>query len=192
MLDFSVKSGRTICIRHCAGIFGLAFLIFFSKVSASFSPPPETRQAHPFANTPRNYCSANVAALGTGLVPGPVPSGTKNGTQKGRLWTGWIRASASGKYEFILPDGVGLISLNRQQIFARPTVSSKPAVTQIQLLTNRYYAITVETTRSGTLELPLQWRRPDGRHETVPKAYLYAPVSTARASDTKNGQGPYL
>lgn len=184
MVKFSVKSGRIISIRHLAGMFGLVLLIFLSKVSASRLQPPETRQASAVVSLPRNYCSANLASLGTGLVPAPVLTGKKNGTQEDRLWTGWLRASASGNYQFSLQDGVGLISLNRQQIFARSTLSSKPVVTKIQLLANRYYAITVETKSSGNLTLPLQWRRPDGRQETVPKAYLYAPVSTARASDT--------
>ena len=189
MFEISVKSPRTIRIRNRLGILRLGLLLSFSAVSASFTPLPETKPAQTSVSLPRNYCLANVASLGTGLVRAPVPSGT-NWTHKGRPWTGWIRASASGRYEFSLPDGRGRIFVNKQEIFARSVMSSKPVVIQIELLNNRFYAITVETPNSVNSTLPLQWRRPDGRQETVPKAYLYAPLATAGASET-NMSGPY-
>ena len=63
-------------------------------------------------------------------------------------------------------------------------MSPKPAVIQIELLTNRFYAITVETPGGNDTTLELQWRRPDGRREPVPKAYLYAPVAIVDADET--------
>ena len=109
----------------------------------------------------------------------PATSGTKSPQRTGRTWTGWIRASASGIYEFSLPDSGGRIIVNRQQIFPLGEMSSKPDGLKIELITNRFYAIAVETLDSENSTLPLQWRRPDGRQETVPKAYLYPPVATA-------------
>ena len=106
------------------------------------------------------------------------PIETKYSTTKVRRWTGWVRSSASGKYEFSLPASGGRIVLNHQQAFVYSASSPKPEVNGIELLTNRYYAITVEAPDSEDSALPLQWRRPDGRHEAVPRAYLYAPVAT--------------
>ena len=184
MFEISVKSPRTLCIRHRAGTLRIGLLFVFSSVSASSTPPPEIKQARTSVSLPRNYCLGNVASLGTGLVRAPVPSGSKFPSHKGIPWTGWIRSSASGKYEFSLPNSAGRIFVDQQQIFARSAKSSKPIVIQVELLTNRYYAITVETPNSEDSTLPLQWRRPNGRHETVPKAYLYAPVATAGVSET--------
>ena len=180
MFEISGKSPRTIRIRHRAGMLPIGLLSLLSVVSACAAPSPETKQAQSSVRGRQNYCLGNVASLGTGLVRAPVPSGTKSPSQAGRPWTGWVRASASGKYEFSLPASGGRIIVNQQQIFARAEMSSKPDVIQIKLLTNRFYAITVETTNSEDSTLPLQWRRPDGRHETVPMAYLYAPVATAQ------------
>ena len=179
-----IKSARTIRIRHRARMLRVGLLLSFPAISASSSPLPEIKQARTSVSVPRNYCLGNVASLGTGLVRASVPSGTKFPSHKGIAWTGWIRSSASGKYEFSLPDSAARILVNQQQIFARTAMTTKPVVIQIELSTNRFYAITVETPNSEDSTLPLQWRRPDGRYETVPRAYLYAPVATVSVSET--------
>ena len=153
-------------------------LLNLCAVSACAAPPPETKQAQTYFKGRQNYCLGNVASLGTGLVRSAVPIETKYSTTKVRRWTGWVRSSASGKYEFSLPASGGRIVLNHQQAFVYSASSPKPEVNGIELLTNRYYAITVEAPDSEDSALPLQWRRPDGRHEAVPRAYLYAPVAT--------------
>ena len=170
---------------HCAGMLGLGLLFFVSAGSASVTPLPETKVAPTPISLRQNYCLGNLASLGTGLVRVRVGSGPQYSTQKGSPWTGWLRASASGQYEFSLTNSSGRIFVNNQQIFSRSAMSSKPAVIQIELLTNRFYAIKVETPGSKDSTLPLQWRRPDGRHELVPKAYLYAPVATTGESDNR-------
>lgn len=180
MVGFCDKSRPTIRIPSHAGMLCLALLSVFSTVSASSAPTPEVSPTPKSVTVPRNYCSADVAALGTGLARTPIESGTKTWSRKSIKWTGWIRASASGKYEFSLPYKAARILINQRQIFAYAEYKSEPTIIQIELLTNRYYAISVEVPYSKGSTLPLQWRRPDGRHETVPKAYLYAPLATAR------------
>ncbi len=172
---------NTVRIRHFAGMLGLGLLFFISAGSASVTPLPETKQGRTPVSLRQNYCLGDVASLGTGLMRVPVQSEPQYATQTGRPWTGWLRASASGKYELSLSDSGGRIFVNKQQIFSRSTKSSKPAAIQIELLTNRFYAITVETPGSEDTTLTLQWRRPDGRREPVPKAYLYAPMATVSA-----------
>lgn len=179
MLEISTRSARGISIRHRMRMLRLSLLLLFSAVSASFTPLPEIKQARTSISFPQNYCLGDVASLGTGLVRASVLSETKSSSHTGRNWNGWIRASASGRYKFSLPDSGGRIIVNRQQIFSREVISSKPDIIEIDLLTNRFYAITVETPNSEDSTLPLQWRRPDGRQETVPKAYLYPPVALA-------------
>ena len=181
MFEMSSKSVGTTCIRNRARMLRFSFLLSFSAVSASSSPSLEITKTQALPVLPRNYCLGNVASLGTGLVRASVPSGTKTSLQVVRFWTGWIRASASGKYGFSLPDNGGRIIINRQQIFPSAVMSSKPDAAEIELSTNRFYAITVETPNSEESTLPLKWRRPDGRRETVPKAYLYPPLATAES-----------
>ena len=185
MLDFRFNSSGTVRTCHWAVILSFGTL-FFLSVWANFAPFVNLKQAKTPISLPRNYCLANVALLGTGLMRAPILSGTKTKyrTQKGTLWAGWVRASASGRYEFRIPDRRGYISVNKQQIFSRSAMSSKPNVIEIELFTNRFYAIAVETPSSGRSPLQLQWRRPDGRREAVPKAYLYAPIATADGSET--------
>ena len=184
MFEISNKSPRTIRGSNRAAVLGLSLLLVLSAVSACSAPPPEVQQTRKPVNARQNYCLGNVASLGIGLVRAPVFVETKYSTHKARRWTGWVRASASGKYEFSLPASGGRIVVNQQQIFTRAEMSFKPDVKQIELFTNRFYAITVETVDSEDATLKLQWRRPDGRHETVPQAYLYAPVATAESSET--------
>ena len=178
MFEISTKFSKIIPICHRAGSLGIGLFLILSGLSGCAAPPPETKQAQTSGSLRQNYCLGNVASLGTGLVRAPVPVETKYSTTKARRWTGWVRASASGKYEFSLPDNGGRIIVNQQQIFSRAATPSRPDVIQIELLTNRFYAITVETPNSEGDTLPLQWRRPDGRYEPIPKAYLYAPVAT--------------
>ena len=159
--------------RHIGVIFALSVL------SACAGPPPQTKQAQIHLTGRQNYCLGNVASLGTGLVQSPGSVKTKYSPPRLKRWTGWVRASASGKYQFSLPASGGRIILNQQQIFVHSASSSKPEVSGMELLANRFYAITVEAPNSVDSAVPLQWRRPDGRHEQVPKAYLYAPVATS-------------
>ena len=179
MSEISTKFPGNIRICQGAAILRMGLLLILSALSACAAPPPETKQAQTSGSLRQNYCLGNVASLGTGLAQSPIPAETKYSTNKARRWTGWVRASASGKYEFSLPDSRGRIIVNQQQMFTRAMVSSKRDVVQIELLTNRFYAITVETLNSEDSKLSLQWRRPDGRQETIPKAYLYAPIATA-------------
>ena len=172
---------QTVFSRYCAGLLGVGLLFIVFAVSASVKLVPEVAKARESVSLPRNYCLGNVASLGTGLVQAPVRLGQEF-KQDGGPWTGWLRASASGRYELSVPDDGGRIFLNRQQIFAR-SGASKPAAVQVELLANRFYAITVESPDSTDSILPLQWRRPDGRREAVPKAYLYAPVATVGANE---------
>ena len=157
----------------------VSVLLALCAVSACAAPPPETKQAQTYFKGRQNYCLGNVASLGTGLMRSPDLVETKFSTPKLRRWTGWVRASASGKYEFIMPASGGRIVVNQQEIFEHLASFAKPEINSIELLTNRFYAITVEAPDSKDPALPLQWRRPDGRHEAIPKAYLYAPVATA-------------
>ena len=184
MVEMSAKSARTVRIWHRAQVLRLGLVLCFSAVSAGSSPLLEATPIQTLDSLPRNYCLGDVASLGTGLVQAPVSSGTKSGLHKVRTWTGWIRASASGRYEFSLPGSGGYIFVNKQQIFSRSEMSLRPTVIQIELVYNRFYAITVETPNIEYSTLPLQWHRPDGRQEIVPKAYLYAPVATTNGSET--------
>ena len=184
MIEKSVTLPSATQFRNRAGTLRIGLLLALSSVTASAGPLSEIKQTRASVSLPRNYCLANAASIGTGLVQAPEQSGTKSMPYKGRPWTGWIRASASGRYEFSLPNSRGHIFVNKQRVFSRSAMSSKPEVVQIDLLTNRFYAITVETSKNEHSTLPLQWRRPDGRHESVPKAYLYAPVATAGVSET--------
>ena len=185
MPDMCVNVVKTYRIRHCAGSLGLGLLFFVSSGTASVPPLPETKHTAAFSSVRQNYCLGNLASLGTGLVRARVGSYPKSFSHKGRPWTGWLRASASGQYEFRLTNSSGQIFVNNQQIFSRSAMSSRPAVMKIELLTNRFYSIRVETPDSSDSTLPLQWRRPDGRHESVPKAYLYAPVATTGDGDNR-------
>lgn len=184
---YQLRSRRlsTVNMGRSAGVLRIGLLFVLSGVSASATPLAEVKRDRPLGNLPRNYCLANMASLGTGLVRAPFLSGPKSLSHKGRPWTGWIRASASGRYEFSLPKSGGHILVNKHQVFSRSAMSSKPVVIQIELATNRFYAITVETTNSEDSALPLEWRRPDGRREIVPQAYLYAPVATTGVNQTK-------
>ena len=182
MTEIYPSVSKTVFSRYYAGLLsGVGLLFIVSAVTASVKPVPDVAQARKLVSLPRNYCLGNMASLGTGLVKAPVPLG-REFKQGGGPWTGWLRASASGRYEFSVPDDGGRIFLNRQQIFAR-FGASKPAAVQVELLSNRFYAITVESPDSTDSILPLQWRRPDGRREAVPKAYLYAPVATVGANE---------
>jgi PA14 domain len=183
MVRLSCKSQPTIRIPFNTGMLCLALVSVFSTVSASPAPTPEASRTRLSVNLPRTYCSADVALLGTGLVSAPIETGPKNGTHKTVRWTGWVRAAAGGKYEFSLPNSGARVFLNQQQVFAQSGNKSKPTIIQIELLANRYYAIAVEAPDSKEPTLPLRWRRPDGRHETVPKAYLYAPLATTSGSE---------
>ena len=178
MFEGGTKSAKTARSGYRARILRISALLVLSAASASATPLSDIRPARTAVSVPRTYCLANVASLGTGLLRDPAPSEIKSLSYGSNLWTGWIRASASGKYEIFLAERPGQIFVNKQKVFSRSALSSKPAVIQIELLTNRYYAITVETPRSEDSILPLQWQRPDGRQELVPKAYLYAPVAT--------------
>jgi PA14 domain len=179
MIRLCDKLRPTVRIPFHAGILCLALLSVFSTVSASSAPTPEASRTRIPVTVPRNYCSADITSVGTGLVRAPVKSGSKTLSRKMVQWTGWIRASASGKYELSLPYQGARIFINQQQIFTHSQIKSEPTITQIELLANRYYAIAVEVPESKDSNLPLQWRRPDGRNQTVPKAYLYAPLATA-------------
>ena len=183
MSEICVNFLKTVRIRHFAGMLALGLLYFVSAGSASVTPLPETKQGRTPVSLRQNYCMGDVASLGTGLVRVPVQSEPQYSKQKARPWTGWIRASASGKYEFSLPDSSGRIFVNKQEVFSRSAMSPKPAVTQIELLTNRFYAIVFEAPGGKETTLELQWRRPDGRREPVPKAYLYAPVATVGTNE---------
>ena len=185
MPEMCINVLKTFCILLCVGMLGLGVLFFISARPVSFTPLPKTKHAQDLISLRQNYCLGNLASLGTGLVRVRVGSGPQYSTQKGSPWTGWLRASASGQYEFSLTNISGRIFVNNQQIFSRSEMSSKPAVIRIELLTNRFYAIKVETPGSKDFTLPLQWRRPDGRHELVPKAYLYAPVATTGEGDNR-------
>ena len=183
MPEMCINVLKTFCILLCVGMLGLGVLFFISARPVSFTPLPKTKHAQDLISLRQNYCLGNLASLGTGLVRARVRSEPQYLTPKGRLSAGWLRASASGQYELSLTNASGRIFVNNQQIFSRSAVSSKPATIQIELLTNRFYAIRVETLGSKDSTLPLQWRRPDGRREPVPKAYLYAPVATAGDGD---------
>ena len=167
-----------------AGVVRIGLLLVLSAASVSANPQPENRKKGIPVNVPRYYCAADVKSLGTGLLRAPVMSATNLSPHEVSRWTGWIRSSASGKYEFSLPDSPGKILINQQQIFSQSAKSSKPETVSVDLAANRYYAITVETSKSETTTLPLKWRRPDGRQEIVPAAYLYPPLATASARDT--------
>ena len=156
MFRISIKSARTIRIRQRAQILRFGLLLSFSAVAASSTSPPEIKHARTSVSLPRNYCLGNVASLGTGLVQALVPSGKNYPSHKGRPWTGWIRASASGRYEFSFQDSVGRIVVNQQQIFSGSAMSSKLDIIQIELLNNRFYAITVETPNSADSTLTLR------------------------------------
>lgn len=185
MLDANIISPRTICIGLRMSMLCIGLLLVLSAISVSSTPPPATGPTNKTVILPRTYCAADVTSLGTGLVRAAINSGEKSPSKKISRWTGWIRASASGKYEFSLPSSDGSIVVNQQPIFAHSVGSSKPAVIQIALLTNRYYAITVEAPDNGNSTLPLQWKRPDGRQESVPTSYLYAPMATVDDRETK-------
>lgn len=161
--------------------FGLLFAV--STVWVSSTPTAQDRQPRKSLSLPRNYCAADVTSLGTGLVRVPVQFRTKSLPHKSIKWSGWLRAAASGKYEVSLPGNDVHIFVNHRRIFTRSAMSLKPTVIQIDLLANRFYAISVETPNSGNSDLQLRWRRPDGRHEEIPKAYLYAPLATAIDSE---------
>lgn len=183
MFKLRIQSAKTTLIGNRSGMLRFCLLLVFSAILASSTQPPDPRLARKTVSLPRNYCSADVASLGTGLVQASVSSGTNSGVREYRRWTGWIRAAAYGKYEFSLPVSGGRVLVNQQQIFSRSKMSAKPAIIQIQLDTNRFYAITVETSSSEDSTPPLHWQRPDGRYEIVPKAYLYAPMATVRTGD---------
>ena len=163
MFGIKVKSPSNIRSPHRARMMQIGLLLNLSAVSACAVPQPETKQAQTYLKGRQNYCLGNMASLGTGLLRAPVPVGTNHLSHKATRWTGWVRASASGSYEFGLLDSGGRIFVNQQQIFSRLTISSKSNVNRIELLTNRFYAITVEAPNSEDGALPLQWRRPDGR-----------------------------
>ena len=179
MFEKGINPSLSIRSCHGEGPLRIGLLLALFAASACAAPPPETKQAQNSGSLRRNYCLGSMASLGTGLVRASVPFETKDPTKKTTRWTGWIRASAAGKYEFSLPGSGGRIFVNQQQIFSGSAMSSKLDIIQIELLNNRFYAITVETPNSADSTLTLQWRRPDGRQETVPTAYLYAPVATA-------------
>lgn len=193
MLEMIAKSARSIRSHNRAWILllglclGLSLSIF--AVLASSTPLPEIKKIHKSVNLPRNYCLGDVASLGTGLKQDLVSNGTQSSINKRIRWIGWIRASASGRYEFSIPENSGQIILNKQQVFARTETSPRPDIIQIELLTNRFYAITVEVPNKPGSTLPLQWLRPDGRLETVPKAYLYPPLANASFSEANRRYG---
>lgn len=166
----------------------IAVLFAVFAASASATQPPKIKQGRTSVSIPRSYCLANVASLGTGLMRASALSGSRFPPQKRNRWTGWIRASASGNYEFSLPGIDGQIFLNRQRVFPPLATSSKSSAVQVDLVTNRFYAISVEIPKSEDSTLPLHWRRPDGRVEPVPKVYLYAPLATAGDGETKNSK----
>lgn len=182
---YELKSRRpsTISMGRRAGVLRIGLLLVLSAASVSANPQPEIRKGGSLVNVPRYYCAADVKSLGTGLSRAPIMSATKLSPHGVSRWTGWIRSSASGKYEFSLPDSGGKIFINQQQIFSQSAKSSKPETVHIDLATNRYYAITVETSKSEATTIPLKWRRPDGRNEIVPTAYLYPPLATASVKD---------
>lgn len=167
-----------------AGVLRIGVLLVLSAASVSANPQLQIRNVSPPVNAPRYYCAADVKSLGTGLSRAPMTSSTDSPTRGVSRWTGWVRASASGKYEFSLPDSGGRIFVHQQQIFSQSAKSSKPDIVRIDMANNRYYAITVETLKGEDSTLPLKWRRPDGRQETVPTAYLYPPLATASVEDT--------
>ena len=184
MTEISARFLRMISVGERAGMLRIGLLLVLSAVSVSANPQPEIKTERSAVNLPRYYCAADLESLGTGLSRPPMISATKLSSRVVSRWTGWVRSSASGKYEFSLPDSGGKIFINQQQIFSQTAKSFKPHIIHIDLATNRFYAITVETLEGEYSTLPLKWRRPDGRHETVPTAYLYPPLATARVKDT--------
>lgn len=179
----SIKSPLALPTGYSAVILSMGLIFFFFNVSEGSTSAPDNKQPQTSISLPRYYCLANVASLGSGLVLSSGQSRTKSRSREMQRWTGWIRASASGRYEFSLQDSIGRVFVNQQQTFARSETSSKPVVMQIELLTNRFYAISVEMPRRGDSIVPLLWRRPDGRQEAVPKAYLYAPLETVSSTE---------
>lgn len=184
MSEMSAKPPGTSRKGGPAGVLRISLLLVLSAASVSANPQPEIKKERSAVSLPRYYCAADVKSLGTGLSRAPMISANKLSPRGASRWTGWVRASASGKYEFSLPDSGGKIFINQQQIFSKSAKSSNPDIVHIDLSTNRYYAITVETLNGEDTTLPLKWRRPDGRHETVPTAYLYPPLATASVKDT--------
>ena len=128
MFEVKVKSPSNIQGRDRKGILRIGVLLFLSAVSGCAVPQPETKQVQTYLKGRQNYCLGNMTSLGTGLVQAPVPVEAKHLSRKARRWTGWIRASGSGNYEFSLPDNGARILVNQQQIFMRPTSSSIPTV----------------------------------------------------------------
>lgn len=184
MMTIDSEQRNTFRISNCRRALCFSLLIIISTISVSSSRMTQASQPRKSVSLPRNYCSVDIASLGTGLVRVPIQSGTEKLTNKSVKWSGWLRAAATGKYEFSLPDNDVSIFVNQQQIFSRSAMSPKPTVIQIELLANRFYAISVETLNNGNTDLQLKWRRPDGRRETIPKAYLYAPLATTSNSET--------
>ena len=185
MLVMSAEFLKNMIVCRSSMIVCIGFLLVLSGLPASSTPASKTELTQKSVSLPRNYCSADVATLGTGLVLTSSESGSMAPTNKERHWVGWIRGAASGRYALILPNISGRILVSQQQIFVRSEDSSKTEVIPIELLTNRYYAITVEALGTEDATLPLQWRRPDGRQENVPKEYLYAPVAMTGGTETK-------
>lgn len=178
-----VSSVTTNRVPFQKGMLRIGLLLSFTALSASSFAQPKTRNSDVFAKMPRSYCSSGAAPLGTGLVAVEGRAETNLPPHKAKRWTGWVRAFVSGRYEFKLPEGVGQITVNNEPIFERLANSSQPHSIEIEMTTNRLYAISVETPKSEDPSLELQWRRPDGRLENVPTNYLYAPVATASTGD---------
>ncbi len=186
MLKARVEPVGTNGVPYPKTLLRIGLLVSFTALSASSLAQPETGNTDVFAKMPRSYCSSGAAPLGTGLVAVEGRAEANLPPHKAIRWTGWLRAFVSGRYEFKLPEGVGQITVNNEPIFERLTNSSQPHSIQIELSTNRLYAISVATPKSEDPALQLQWRRPDGRLEDVPTAYLYAPVATANIIDTNS------
>ena len=170
-------------ISDCPRNFRLGLLLVISTISVSSTPVNKGSQTRTNINLPRNYCSGDVDSLGTGLVRVSVQARGKSLPHQSVKWSGWLRAGASGKYEVSLPNNGVRVFVNQQQIFARSSMSSRPIAIEIELLANRFYAISVEAPENGSSDLKLQWRRPDGRQEIIPKFYLYAPLATSLSSE---------
>ena len=184
MYELRSRCPSSISMGRRAGVLRIGLLLVLSAASVSANPQPEIRKGGLPVNVPRYYCAADVKSLGTGLSRAPMVSSTTSSPRGVSRWTGWVRSSASGKYEFSLPDSGGKIFVNQQQIFSKSAKSAKLEIVHIDMATNRFYAITVETLKGEDTTLPLKWRRPDGRNETVPTAYLYPPLATASVNDT--------
>lgn len=184
MLEITAKFLSKILVRRNTRILCIGMLFASSAISVSSTPAIKTGLAPKSVSQPRNYCSADVASLGTGLIIAPTESRAISPKNKGRRWIGWIRGAASGKYELSLPNNDGRILLSQKQIYGSSQGSNKADLIQVELLTNRYYAITVEVFDNENSP-PLQWRRPDGRLENVPTEYLYAPVAMSSGRESK-------